>query len=140
MHIQITKTFSDLGITHTEGTREHVAASVAERYFEAKVAAPVKYASIAERFAVDEALRVAAIPEHLRETPDIKWGVRRLPTSEKWVVTSSQLGTNLIYGPPMLMDRGRPDFAASEKQFVATLKKAKCPQSVIDTYLAKSRG
>lgn len=84
-----------------------------------------------------EERRIALLPAHQRQTfsPVPVWGIRFLTFSQKLVVVFQHMGTELLYSETVLMDRGRPDFAASEKQFVSTLQKANCPAAVIQKYL-----
>ena len=85
-----------------------------------------------------EVERVKSIPADQRQNaPTLpQWTVRFLEQSRKFVVVMNHLTTELIYGETILNDgKGRPDFKASEKQFVAALKTAGCPQVVIQKYL-----
>jgi hypothetical protein len=92
--------------------------------------------------AEEEQQRVALIPADQRDaapSPISLWSVRYLDRANKHVVVMNHLTTEIIYGETVLMEKGRPDFKATEKQFVATLKKNGCPQSTIQKYLdAKS--
>jgi hypothetical protein len=87
--------------------------------------------------AEEEELRVKNIPANqLASEPSIVpvWGVRFIPLSRKHVVVSTSLSGEIIYGANVL-----PGGKSDDKQLVATLKKAGCPQRVIQQYLdAKS--
>jgi len=85
--------------------------------------------------------RQASIPADQRHTlsPVPTWSIRYLNGQGKYVVTMTHQTTEIIYGETVLMDKGRPDLKAAEKQFVAVLKNAGCPQGIIKKYLdAKS--
>jgi hypothetical protein len=84
-----------------------------------------------------EAERVKNIPSDQRQNlPTVPtWSVRFLESARKYVVVMKQLTTEIMYGETMLMDRGRPDFKASAKQFAFVLKQAGCPQVVFQQWL-----
>jgi len=131
-------------ILYRAGEREDVPVSVAQNLFFLKQAFATKRPNygtpewIAEQQARD-AQRIAAMPEHERQnfptTPT--WTVRKTVTG-KVVVAYNYQATSMVYGEVLLMDpkTQQPDPKASEKQIVDVLKAAKCPQSVIDQFLA----
>ena len=130
MHIQILKTFTDLGgNVHIAGTREHARTSTAELWIDSKVAERVRYTCAAERLAVEEALRQAAIPASQRDNnPTAVWSLRTLP-SGKLTVRHTHMGATLNYEPITL-----PGGKVDTKQFVACLKQAQCPDAVIEQW------
>jgi len=85
-----------------------------------------------------EAERQKNIPadqrQHASTVPE--WTLRSIVgPPQKFVVVKSSLAGEFIYGETLLMDRGRPDFKASAKNFAFVLKEAGCPQSVIQQWL-----
>ena len=134
MEIEITKTFEDLGVTYREGERLHVAVSVAERFFQAKVAKRHTHKNYLEWLDAEQAAHVAAQPADVRN-PVAKWGIRFLEDSRKWVIVRTFMSEYTLYGENALLDRkGRPDPKGSLEQFVANVKRSGCPDNIIDAY------
>jgi hypothetical protein len=64
----------------------------------------------------------------------ISWRVVVLSTTGKIVVERHNGTEKLVYGEAIILDRGRPDLKASEKQLSDVLKEAGCPQDVIEQW------
>jgi hypothetical protein len=102
MHIQITKTFTDLGVTYTAGEKIHVATSVAERFFQGKVAERVKYKTTAEYLSVVEAERARLNPVL---PAVVTWMVVKDVVKERWAIVAKCSRANCsrfscFSGPP----------------------------------------
>jgi hypothetical protein len=102
MHILITKTFSDLGVTYTAGEKIHVATSVAERFFQGKVAERVKYKTTAEYLSVVEAERARLNPIL---PAVVTWMVVKDVVKERWAIVAKCSRANCsrfscFSGPP----------------------------------------
>jgi hypothetical protein len=86
--------------------------------------------------AEQEQLRIGSIPADSRDifhaTPI--WQVSYLKLNNKYVVERLHGSEKTIYGELPIMDRGRPDFKAAEKQFVELLKEIGCPLGVIQQW------
>jgi len=79
-----------------------------------------------------EAERVKNIPA---QRPVPEWTLRTIEgPPRKFVVVKSSLVGEFFYGETLLLDRGRPDFKASAKNFVWLLKREGCPENVIQQW------
>jgi hypothetical protein len=86
--------------------------------------------------AEQEQVRIGTIPVNSRDifhaTPI--WQVAYLKLNNKYVVERLHGSEKTIYGELPIMERGRPDFKAAEKQFVGLLKEIGCPLAVIQQW------
>jgi hypothetical protein len=124
------------------GTTTHLPAHRAQALIDSGAAVEVKMPPHGtpgwlEARAEQEQVRIDSLPADRRETfpTVVTWQVYKLPFSGKLGVVRLYLTEKTIYEPALIYDRGRPDFKASQKNFVSVLKIDKCPESVIQQYL-----